>query len=65
MSKEAWTIIEELEKKYSGDEEVMEIIEDAKEDIRYIEKKEAAGGYTGQPSEGRALELKGHLEMWY
>lgn len=65
MSKEAWAIIEELKKQYAGDEDAMEVIEDAEEDIRYIEKKEAAGGYTGQPSEGRAMELKGHLEEWY
>lgn len=65
MSKKAWEIIADLEKKYAGDEEALEEIERAKGDIRYIEKQEAAGGYTGQPAEGLALELKDHLEVWY
>lgn len=65
MSKEAWDIVEELEKKYAGDSEALDVIEDAKVDIRYIEERERSGGYTGQPSEGRALELKGFMEEWY
>lgn len=65
MSKEAWDIIAELEEQYSGDDEVLEIIEGAKKDIEYIEKQEETGNYTGQSSEGKAEELRGFLEEWY
>lgn len=58
-------IIEQLEKKYAGDDEALEVINDAKEDIEYIQEKEKAGNYDGQPSIGRALELEGHLATWY
>lgn len=58
-------IIKQLEEKYAGDDEAMEVIEDAKEDIEYIQEKEKEGGYDGQPSIGRALELEAHLETWY
>lgn len=58
-------IIEQLEKKYAGDEDAMEVINDTKEDIGYIRKKEEEGGYDGQPAIGKALELEGHLETWY
>ena len=65
MSKQAWDIIAQLEEQYAGDDEVLEIIENAKKDIEYIEKQEAAGNYTGQPAEGKAEELRGFLEEWY
>ena len=52
-------------KKNAGDEEAMEVIEDTKEDIEYIQEKEAKDGYGGQPSIGRALELEGLLATWY
>lgn len=58
-------IIAELESKYSGDAEALEMIEQAKKDIEYIERKEAAGGYTGQPSNGKARELEAYLHDWY
>ncbi len=58
-------IIKELEEKYADDEEAVGVIEEAKEDIEYIREKEKEGGYDGQPSMGRALELVGHLETWY
>lgn len=65
MKKTVDEIIKELEMKYADDEEAMEKINRAKEDIEYIKEKEKEEGYTGQPSIGRALELVGILEMWY
>lgn len=65
MNKENKRIIEALESKYSGDAEALEIIERTKKDIEYIERKEAAGGYNGQPSSGKAKELEAYLHDWY
>ena len=58
-------IIKQLEKKYADDEDAMEVINDAKEDIDYIIEREKEGNYTGQPAIGKALEIEGLLEMWY
>ena len=41
--KKAMAIIEELKTKYSGDDEAMEIINGAIEDIKYITQKEKEG----------------------
>ena len=65
MNKENKRIIEALESEYSGDAEALEIIEQTKKDIEHIERQEAAGGYTGQPSSGKARELEAFLHDWY
>ena len=65
MNRENKRIIDALESKYAGNEEALEAIEQAKKDIEYIERKEAAGGYTGQSSKGKALELEAFLHDWY
>jgi len=65
MEKTALDIIIELESRYSDDEDAMEVIAKAKEDIEYIEEKEKAGNYTGQSSISKAQELVGFLEEWY
>ena len=61
----AWEIIRELEKKYKEDDEAMEIINGAIEDIEYITQKEKEGNCDGQTALGRALEVKGTLETWF
>ncbi len=61
----AMAIIEELKTKYSGDDEAMEIINGAIEDIKYITQKEKEGNYDGQTALGMALEVKGTLETWF
>ena len=58
-------IIAALESEFKGDAEALEIIERAKIDIEYIERKEAAGGHTGQSSESKAKELEAYLHDWY
>jgi len=65
MNKENKHIIDALENKYAGNEEALEAIEQAKKDIEYIESKEAAGGYTGQSSKGKAEELEAFLHDWH
>lgn len=57
-------IIKALKKKYKGDPEAMDEIERREKDIAYIEKKEAAGNYSGQPSIGMAKMLEAELEYW-
>ena len=65
MNKESERIIERLKYKYKEDHEALEVIAQAEADIEYIEAKEAAGGYTGQPSTGKAHELEAFLKDWY
>ena len=65
MQEQTKAIINRLKKKYADDPEALELIENAVKDIEYIEKKEAAGSYTGQPSIGRAQELEAFLHDWY
>lgn len=65
MNKENKRIIDALESEYSDDAKALEIIEQAKRDIEYIESKEAEGGYTGQSSESKAKELEAFLHDWY
>lgn len=57
-------IIKALKKKYKDDPEAMEEIERREKDIAYIEKKEATGNYSGQPSIGMAKMLEADLEYW-
>lgn len=66
MSKKttATAIIKALKAKYKDDPEAMEEIERREKDIEYIEKKEAAGNYSGQPSIGMAKMLEADLEYW-
>lgn len=63
--KEAREIIKKLKERYEKDPEALELIENAVKDIEYIEKKEAAGGYTGQTAVGKAKELEAFLHDWY
>ena len=65
MNTENKRIIEALERKYGTDADALEHIKQAKKDIEYIERQEAAGGYTGQPSNGKAKELEAFLHDWY
>ena len=65
MQEKTASIITALKQKYKDDPEALELIENAVKDIEYIEKKEAAGGYTGQPSIGKAQELEAFLHDWY
>ena len=65
MKEETKAIIKRLENQYKDDPEAIETIERAKADIEYTEKKEAAGGYTGQPSIGKAIELEAFLHDWH
>lgn len=65
IMEKAMAIIEELKTKYSGDDEAMEIINGAIEDIKYITQKEKEGNYDGQTVLGRALEVKETLGTWF
>ena len=67
MSKERTVeeIITGLEEKYKGDEEVLEMIEDEKENIEYLQEREKEADYDGQTAIGSALEFEGHLETWF
>lgn len=65
MEEKTASIIEKLRQKYQDDHEALEIIANAVRDIEYIERKEAAGGYTGQTSIGKAYELEAFLHDWY
>lgn len=65
MNKDNKRIIEALESKYADDEEALEVIEQAKKDIEYLEGKEAEKGYKGQTSEGKARELEAFLYDWF
>lgn len=57
-------IITKLKKKYKGDNEAIDMIEQAERDIRYIEAKEKKGNYSGQPSISKAMELEAYLNDW-
>ena len=57
-------IIKALKKKYKDDPEALDEIARREKDIEYIEKKEAAGNYSGQPSLGMAKMLEADLEYW-
>ena len=65
MQEQTKAIINRLKDKYNDDPEALETIENAVKDIEYIEKKEAAGGYTGQSSISKAQELEAFLHDWY
>ena len=65
MNKENERIIERLKYKYKEDHEALEVIAQAQADIEYIETKEAASGYKGQSSIGKAHELEAFLKDWY
>ena len=65
MQEKTKLIIDRLKEKYADDAEALETIENAVKDIEYIEGKEVAGGYEGQSSEGKALELEAFLHDWY
>ena len=58
-------IIDKLKAKYKDDPEALEEIERRVKDIEYVERKEAAGDYDGQPSIGIAKSLERHLADWY
>lgn len=58
-------IIDKLKTKYKDDPEAMEEIKRCIIDIEYVERKEAEGGYEGQPSIGHAYSLERHLADWY
>lgn len=58
-------IITKLKKKYKGDNEAIDMIEQAERDIRYIEAKEKKGNYSGQSSIGKAMELEAYLNDWH
>ena len=62
---EAREIIKKLKKQYEKDPEALGLIENAVKDIEYIEKKEAAGEYTGQTAAGKTKELEAFLHDWY
>lgn len=57
-------IIKALKEKYKDDPEALDEIARREKDIAYIEKKEAAGNYSGQPSLGMAKMLEADLEYW-
>ena len=65
MRPENKEIIDKLLEGYKDDPEVLEEINRAIIDIEYIERKEAEGGYEGQPSTGHAMMLEEHLHTWY
>lgn len=65
MRSENKEIIDKLLEEYKNDPEVCEEINRAIIDIEYVERKEAEGGYEGQPSTGYAIMLEEHLHTWY
>lgn len=65
MKEKTASIIQRLRQKYQDDPEALEIIANAVRDIEYIERKEAAGDYTGQSSISKAQELDAFLHDWY
>lgn len=64
MNKENKRIFADLESRYKDNAEALEIIERAKADIEYIESKEEAGGYNGQSSKAKLIELEAFLNDW-
>lgn len=58
-------IIDRLLEEYREDSEALEEIKRAIVDIEYVERKEADGGYKGQPSTGHAAMLEDFLHTWY
>lgn len=65
MKIENKVIIDRLLEEYKDDPEALEEIERAIVDIEYVERKEAEGGYDGQPSIGHAMMLEDFLHTWY
>ena len=65
MKTENKVIIDRLLEEYKDDPEALEEIERAIIDIEYVERKEAEGGYDGQPSTGHAAMLEDFLHTWY
>lgn len=65
MQEKTANIITALKQKYKNDPEALELTENTIKDIEYIENKEAAGGYEGQPSISKAQELEAFLHDWY
>ena len=65
MKLESREIIDRLLEEYKDDPEALEEIERAIIDIEYVERKEAEGGYDGQPSTGHAAMLEDFLHTWY
>lgn len=65
MNKATQKIIDKLKKKYQDDPEALEEINRRVIDIEYVEGREAAGDYDGQPSIGIAQSLEIHLSAWY
>jgi len=65
MQEKTVSIITALKQKYKDDPEALELIENAVKDIEYIEGKETAGGYEGQPSISKVQELEAFLHDWY
>lgn len=57
-------IIKALKEKYKDDTEAMDEINRREKDIEYVEKKEATGNYSGQPSLGMVKMLEADLEYW-
>ena len=65
MKLESREIIDRLLEEYKDDPEALEEIERRIIDIEYVERKEAVGGYDGQPSIGHAMMLEDFLHTWY
>jgi hypothetical protein len=63
-AKNAFEIIAKLKQKYKDDPEAVEIIEQAKKDIEYLNAKEQSKDYTGQTALGKAKELEAYLNDW-
>ena len=58
-------IIKRLKEKYKDNEEAHEEINRRINDIKYVEEREAEGGYKGQSSLGIAKSLESFLSNWY
>ena len=65
MKLESREIIDRLLEEYKDDPEALEEINRRIVDIEYVEKREAEGGYDGQPSIGHAMMLEDFLHTWY
>ena len=65
MRPENKVIVDRLLIEYKDDPEALEEIKRAIIDIEYVERKEAEGGYDGQPSTGHIAMLEDFLHTWY
>lgn len=64
LSEKSALKIAELKKKYKDDADALAEIERSTKDVEYIEKREATGSYSGQPSDGYIAMLEAHLDYW-